>query len=195
VGNAAEASAVAERLAAELSGGSSPSRETGEPLNKSEESAVPADFQSDAFAPYGAHMRLSSTGLIPIGLNQCFPSGKLALIGQTTISEEEYLDIAGAIAGFFPDLEIASTICAATRERQDSLRELLDKVDAVVIVGGRESANTRRLFTIAEAAGKPCVLAETARNIPGEFFRVGTLGITAGASTPDTVIDEIERVF
>jgi len=117
--------------------------------------------------------------------------GKTALIGQTTISEDEYQDIAEAIAGFFPDLEVADTICAATRERQDSLRELLGKVDAVVVVGGRESANTRRLFAIAESSGKPCVLAQTAGEVPGEFFRVGVLGVTAGASTPDTVIDEV----
>ena len=120
---------------------------------------------------------------------------KTALIGQTTISEDEYGAIAGAIAEFFPDLEIARTICAATRERQESLRELLDGVDAIVVAGGRESANTRRLLAIAEAAGKPCVLAENARDIPPEFLGLGTVGIAAGASTPDTVVDEIERAL
>jgi len=124
---------------------------------------------------------------------------KTALIGQTTISEEEYGAIAGAIAKFFPDLEVAKTICAATKERQSSLRELLDKVDAFVIVGGKESSNTRRLFAIAEANGKPngkpCVLAETAQDIPPEFFGFKTIGITAGASTPDTVIDAVERAL
>jgi len=124
---------------------------------------------------------------------------KTALIGQTTISEDEYGAIADAIAGYFPDLQIARTICAATKERQDSLRELLDKVDAIVVAGGKESANTRRLFAIAEATGKPpgkpAVLAETARDIPEEFFGFETVGIAAGASTPDTVIDEIERAL
>jgi len=120
---------------------------------------------------------------------------KTALIAQTTISEGEYKAIEDAIVRFFPNLEVAKTICAATRERQESLRELLDKVDALVIVGGRESANTRRLYAIAEAAGKPCVLAEDANDIPAEFLDFGTVGITAGASTPDNVIEAIERVF
>jgi len=120
---------------------------------------------------------------------------KVALIGQTTISEEEYMAISGKIATFFPYLEIARTICAATKERQDSLRELLDKVEALVIVGGKESSNTRRLFAIAASAGKPCVLAETENDIPPEFSNFETIGITAGASTPDTVIDAIERAL
>ena len=116
-----------------------------------------------------------------------------ALIGQTTISAEEYQSIGGAITRFFPDLEIAPTICAATQERQDSLRELLDKTDAIIIAGGKESANTRRLLAIAEAAGKPCAQAETAAGIPTDFFKFSTIGLASGTSTPDTVIDDIER--
>jgi len=116
-----------------------------------------------------------------------------ALIGQTTISAEEYQSIGSAITRFFPDLEIAQTICAATQERQDSLRELLDKTDAVIIAGGKESANTRRLLAIAETANKPCAQTETAADIPAIFFKFNTIGLASGTSTPDTVIDEIER--
>jgi 4-hydroxy-3-methylbut-2-enyl diphosphate reductase len=117
---------------------------------------------------------------------------KTALIGQTTISEEEYRSIGEAIKKYFPALEIIETICAATRERQDALRELLDKVDAVIIAGGKESANTRRLLAIAEKQGKPCALSESAADIPAGFAAFQTVGLCAGASTPDTVIDEIE---
>lgn len=117
---------------------------------------------------------------------------KAALIGQTTISEGEYRAIAAEIAAFFPGLEIAQTICTATRERQDSLRGLFGRADALVVAGGRESANARRLFAVAESSGKPCVLAETARDIPHEFFGFGAVGLAAGASTPDSVIEEIE---
>jgi len=120
-------------------------------------------------------------------------SPKTALIAQTTISNEEYHAIGAVISRYFPTLEIIQTICAATRERQDSLRELLDKADAVVIGGGKDSANTRRLLGIAQASGKPCVIAETAADIPPDFFSFETVGLAAGASTPDTVIDEIER--
>ena len=140
----------------------------------------------DAAEAFAAAERLAAEG---------GEGGGTALIGQTTISEGEYRDVAAAIAGFFPDLEVAGTICAATRERRDGLRGLLDKVDAVVVVGGRESANTRRLLAIAESAGKPCVLAETAREIPDGFFGFDVIGVAAGASTPDAVIDEVERVL
>jgi 4-hydroxy-3-methylbut-2-enyl diphosphate reductase len=120
---------------------------------------------------------------------------KTALIGQTTISAEEYRDIGVAIARIFPDLEIAQTICAATRERQDSLREILDKVDAVIIAGGKGSANTRRLLAIAETANKPCALVETTADIPPDFYRFNSIGLASGASTPDGVVDEVERVL
>jgi 4-hydroxy-3-methylbut-2-enyl diphosphate reductase len=117
---------------------------------------------------------------------------KTALIGQTTVSPEEYGAIGEALKQYFPDVEIAQTICAATKERQDSLRELLGKVDVVVIAGGKDSANTRRLLAIAEATGKLCTLAETEADIPQEFFSYAAVGLAAGASTPDSVIAAIE---
>ena len=120
---------------------------------------------------------------------------KTALIAQTTISAEEYRAIGDAIIRFFPDLEIAETICEATSERQDSLRELLDNVDAIIIAGGKDSANTRRLMLIAESAGKPCALVESTSDIPPGFFAFRSVGLAAGASTPDSLIDAIERAL
>ena len=129
------------------------------------------------------------------GLYRENPGARTALIGQTTISAEEYTAIGGAIAQFYPKLEIAQTICAATKERQDSLRELMDKVDAIIVAGGEESANTWRLFAIAHTSGKPCALVQTAPEIPPDFFRFNIVGLAAGASTPDTVIDSIEQAL
>jgi 4-hydroxy-3-methylbut-2-enyl diphosphate reductase len=123
------------------------------------------------------------------------PDAKTALIGQTTISAEEYHAIGEAIIRFFPGLEITQTICPATRERQDSLRELMDKVDAVIVVGGKESANTRRLLAITEMAGKTCALVESPSEIPPEFFAFNTVGLAAGASSPDAVIDAVEQAL
>ena len=120
-------------------------------------------------------------------------SVKTALLGQTTICEDEYSAASEAIKKYFPDLKIINTICAATADRQKSLRELLERTEAVVIAGGRESANTRRLLLIAQESGKPCVLAENAGEIPDSFKNFKTVGLCAGASTPDSVIDEIER--
>jgi len=122
-------------------------------------------------------------------------TAKTALIAQTTISEDDYHAIGMVISRYFPTLEIIQTICAATRERQDSLRELLGRVDAVAIGGGKDSANTRRLLAIAQASGKPCAIVETASDIPPDFFKFETVGLATGASTPDTVIEAIEKAL
>ncbi|MDR0598409.1 MAG: 4-hydroxy-3-methylbut-2-enyl diphosphate reductase [Treponema sp.] len=124
-----------------------------------------------------------------------------ALIGQTTWDMAEYAAIAEAIRSYFPDLEVCATICGATRARQDSLRALCGEVDAIIVAGGRESANTRRLLDIARSfpgpggRGKPAWLVETPAEIPGEVDRYETLGICAGASTPDALIGAIEEAL
>lgn len=120
-------------------------------------------------------------------------SAKTALIGQTTVSLEEYYRIDETIKKRFPSLKTVSTICGAAAERQSSLRELLEQVDAVIIAGGKESSNARRLLAIAQNSGKPCALAEDAGEIPPAFFSYNTVGLSAGASTPDSVIDGIEQ--
>ncbi|MDR2071110.1 MAG: 4-hydroxy-3-methylbut-2-enyl diphosphate reductase, partial [Treponema sp.] len=126
------------------------------------------------------------------GLARKNPGAGTALIGQTTISPDEYAAIGEAIRFFFPSIEVIDTICGATRDRQDALRELCGKVDGVIVAGGRESANTRRLFTIAEASGKPAWLVENAGEVPPEIASYPRAGLSAGASTPDEVIRSIE---
>jgi 4-hydroxy-3-methylbut-2-enyl diphosphate reductase len=123
------------------------------------------------------------------------PAAKTALIGQTTISPEEYRAIGEGIRRFFPDLEIADTICGATRDRQEALRELCGLVEAVIVAGGKESSNTRRLLAIARAQGKPCWLVEGVEDIPREIADYQTVGLCAGASTPDSVINDIEKAL
>jgi 4-hydroxy-3-methylbut-2-enyl diphosphate reductase len=120
------------------------------------------------------------------------PGVRTALIGQTTISPDEYRAIGEAVKSFFPGIEIIDTICGATRDRQDALRELCAKVDALIVAGGRESANTRRLFAIARASGKPAWLVENAGEVPAEIGSYARAGLSAGASTPDGVIRDIE---
>ncbi|GHT52456.1 4-hydroxy-3-methylbut-2-enyl diphosphate reductase [Spirochaetia bacterium] len=123
------------------------------------------------------------------------PGGKTALIGQTTISAEEYTRIGEGIKKFFPGLEIINTICGATRDRQEALKELCGEVDAVIVAGGRSSANTRRLLSIACEQGKPAWLVETPEEIPAEIALYNTVGLCAGASTPDETIGAIEKAL
>jgi 4-hydroxy-3-methylbut-2-enyl diphosphate reductase len=120
---------------------------------------------------------------------------KTALIAQTTLSPEEYRAIGAGITRYLPGTEIINTICPATRDRQDSLRSLCAGVDAVVIAGGRDSANTRRLLAIAEACGRRAWLVENARALPPEAAAFPVIGLSAGASTPDEVIDSVEAAL
>jgi 4-hydroxy-3-methylbut-2-enyl diphosphate reductase len=114
------------------------------------------------------------------------------LIGQTTISREEYDVIAKSIQSFFPQLEIVDAICNATKERQNALRELCLQTDALIIAGSKTSANTKRLLKIAEDMGKPAWLVESKNDLPVEIYQYEKIGISAGASTPEEVIQEIE---
>jgi 4-hydroxy-3-methylbut-2-enyl diphosphate reductase len=123
------------------------------------------------------------------------PGAKTALIGQTTISPVEYEAITESIRRYYPRLEVLHTICGATEARQDSLRELCSQVEAVIVAGGRESANTRRLLTIARGysgQGKPAWLVENPGEIPQKIYSYQTVGLCAGASTPGELIDAIE---
>ena len=115
------------------------------------------------------------------------------LIAQTTITREEYRAIAAILRNKIPDLTVLETICPATDERQDALLELVQQVDAILVIGGNNSANTRRLLQTALDSGKPAWLAESVVDIPQEIYQYRTIGLAAGASTPDTSIDAIER--
>jgi 4-hydroxy-3-methylbut-2-enyl diphosphate reductase len=116
----------------------------------------------------------------------------VALIAQTTIKREEYEAIRDALAERFPDLVVVDSICPCTRERLDALEELAGETDAIVVVGGRNSANTARLLATARELGKPAWLVETADELPEEAFGYELVGLTAGASTPESLIDDVE---
>ena len=120
-------------------------------------------------------------------------TAKIALIGQTTLSAEEYRAIGEGIGKYFPQVERINTICQATAERQEALAALCGQVAAVVVAGGRESANTRRLRDIAEGRGKAVWLAESPEDIPPEIRAYQLIGLSAGASTPGWIIDALEE--
>lgn len=114
------------------------------------------------------------------------------LISQTTFSPEEYRAIIESIQNKNPEAVIFNSICRATLERQLALEELAQKVDAVLVVGGKQSANTRELKNHALKFCKNVELIEDENEIPDSFFSYRTVGITAGASTPEFAIDAVE---
>ena len=121
--------------------------------------------------------------------------GPVGVIAQTTIKKEEYEAILEVLSRRHAVVEAADSICPATLERQGALGELLRRVEAVVVVGGKDSANTGRLYRSAVEAGLPAWHVEGAAELPPEAFRFERVGLTAGASTPDEVVDEVAEAL
>ena len=114
--------------------------------------------------------------------------GPVCLVAQTTFNEALYAEIAEAVRRQCPDAEVVHSICKATHERQAEVLELAEEVEAVVVVGGRHSANTTRLAEIARGTGTPTYHVETADELDAEgLSQYAVVGLTAGASTPNWV--------
>lgn len=113
------------------------------------------------------------------------------LVAQTTFGEEQFAAIARLLAERFPEMEVENTICDATSKRQEEARRMAVSVDAMVIVGGRTSANTKRLAEIITGMGKPALLVEDESEIPENVREYQRIGVTAGASTPNWLINRV----
>jgi len=117
----------------------------------------------------------------------------LAILAQTTQLAENFAGIVEELKNHTDDLIIHNTICNATAERQKVARELAEVVDVMVVVGGRNSANTRKLASICSERTKT-YLIETADELENVWFaEAKNAGLTAGASTPDWIIKEVYR--
>ena len=119
---------------------------------------------------------------------------RVALISQTTQQEERLSSVAAVLVRRAGELRVCNTICRATMERQDAVRALVGRVDGVVLIGGRESANTGKLRNIAETNGLDVLWIESAEELDrGWFEGRQRIGIAAGASTPEWLITEISN--
>ncbi|MCM2285615.1 MAG: 4-hydroxy-3-methylbut-2-enyl diphosphate reductase [Desulfobacula sp.] len=116
------------------------------------------------------------------------------VVAQTTQNLSFYEGIKSWCRSNAPHYRIFDTICGSTEKRQTEIRRLAEENDAVVVVGGKESGNTRRLAEIAAGAGKPTVHIEDASEIDYESLsRAKTIALTAGASTPNWIITDTYR--
>jgi 4-hydroxy-3-methylbut-2-en-1-yl diphosphate reductase len=118
----------------------------------------------------------------------------VAYITQTTLSVDDTRGIIDALKARFPSIVGPNTddICYATQNRQRAVLELAPKVDLVLVVGAANSSNSNRLREIAEAAGVPAYLIEDASGLdPGWLDGVSSVGITAGASAPEDLVQDV----
>ncbi len=122
---------------------------------------------------------------------------RYCLAAQTTQDRDSFDAIAGTLESSRAlDVKVLHTICDATSQRQDETVCIAREVDFMVVVGGFDSGNTRRLAQVAAGHHKPCVHVECARDLPLDALgRVAKIGLTAGASTPKFLIDEIHRLL
>lgn len=117
---------------------------------------------------------------------------KVGVICQTTQELTNFQQITASIIPLAKEIRIYNTICLATSQRQQEAAELSRKVDLMIVVGGKNSANTSRLTEISRMNGIPTYQLESASEIDEAWFQeVKRVGITAGASTPDQQIEEI----
>ena len=117
---------------------------------------------------------------------------KVCVVAQTTQSIVEYDGIVNRIKARFPDPVVFDTICNSTEQRQADVKKLAGQMDAMVIVGGKNSANTKRLARLSELTGVPTFHIETAEELKKMTMNsYERIGVSAGASTPNWIIDRV----
>ena len=117
---------------------------------------------------------------------------RLGVVAQTTQSYSNFSEIVLNLLSLSKELKVYNTICYSTTERQNAARTLAGKVDVMVVVGGRNSANTTRLVSVCKEESRPTYHIEVADELRPEWFTgVKRVGVAAGASTPDWIIQGV----
>jgi 4-hydroxy-3-methylbut-2-enyl diphosphate reductase len=127
-----------------------------------------------------------------------YEADRLGVVFQTTTPPHRAESVLEAIRRANPHAEVRAvdTVCRPTKDRQRAVERLADEVEAIVVVGGRNSNNTRELVELARARGRPVWHVRDAGDLDARWFRgISVVGLTAGTSTLDTTIDEVERAL
>lgn len=117
---------------------------------------------------------------------------KLCIVAQTTFNYNKFQDLVEKISKTRYDILVLNTICNATQERQVEARQIASQVDVMIVVGGRNSSNTQKLYEICRKECKETYYIQTLDDFkPEKAGSVRSVGITAGASTPNQIIEEV----
>jgi len=118
------------------------------------------------------------------------------VLAQTTLNKNSFNDIKEYIEKNYSNIEVGDTICGATYERQKAVEKLAGIVDIMLIVGGYNSSNSKKLLNISKQLNEKSYLIETKEDLKMEWMKgCSKVGITAGASTPEKSIQEIEKLL
>ena len=119
-------------------------------------------------------------------------SEKVCVVAQTTFNYNKFKDIVEKISKTRYDILVLNTICNATQERQVEAKQIASEVDAMIVIGGKNSSNTQKLFEICRRECKNTYYIQTLSDLkPEKAGSVRSVGITAGASTPNNIIEEV----
>jgi len=123
--------------------------------------------------------------------------GEICMVSQSTMFTDDYREISEYFKKRFPNTKVIDTICGATKERQKDVKVLVDNgAEAIVVIGGKHSANTVKLAIMVKRTGLPCFHVETLKELNlDEISKFNIVGVTAGASTPGFLIDEVCNVL
>ena len=120
-------------------------------------------------------------------------ANKLYYCSQTTLSVDDTSDVIDALREKFPNIEgpRKDDICYATQNRQDAVRAIASEVDLLLVVGAKNSSNSNRLREVSEKLGTTAYLIDTADNIETSWLPVNKIGVTAGASAPAILVEQV----
>ena len=119
---------------------------------------------------------------------------KLCIVSQTTFNYNKFQDIVEILSKKRYDRLVINTICSATEERQLEARQIACEVDTMIVIGGRHSSNTQKLYEICRKECNNTYYIQTLVDLDTRPFQcIGCVGITAGASTPNNIIEEVQK--
>ena len=118
----------------------------------------------------------------------------VCIVSQTTFNYKNFQELVEILAKKRYDRLVLNTICNATNERQAEAAEIAKTVDAMIVIGGKHSSNTQKLFEICKGVCKNTYYIQTLADLDSDSFRsIQCVGITAGASTPNKIIEEVSK--
>lgn len=127
-----------------------------------------------------------------IPLRQIKQINRAAIVAQSTQNTEKVIKIVKALRPYISDLKFFNTICRPTRIKQEEIKKMPNANDIMIVIGSKTSANTKRLYEIAKSLNRRTFWIQAKKEIRPEWFRqVKNIGVTAGASTPDSTIVDI----
>ena len=130
--------------------------------------------------------------ILKLGISSC---DKLSVVAQTTYNSKKFLEVIDKLKKLVYDIRCFNTICNATQERQTEARNIASEADAMIVIGGKSSSNTRKLVEICREECDNVFFIQTAEDLkPLTLTSFDRIGITAGASTPQNIIEEVQNI-